>query len=204
MRTTRLMLCTLVGVVYFGSAQAEPAAPPPALVQPAPVDGVWTENKYAFTHLGFTSTYSCDGLADKLKKLLIYAGARPDVVASPAACSEGFGRPSKLARVDLKFYTLKPAASVAPAASGAAPVMVPGAWQTVQFSRLRPREFDSGDCELAEEFRDLLLPMFAARNVESRLTCIPHQVSGGGLSLGFESFMALPAPQPPAKGSAAP
>ncbi len=197
MRNNRLMLCTLLGVVYFGSSQADPASPPPAVALSAPADGVWTENKYAFTHLGFTSTYSCDGLADKLKKLLIYSGARADVVASPAACSEGFGRPSKLARVDLKFYTLKPAGTAAPAtpASAAAPV-VAGAWQAVQFSQLKPRELDSGDCELVEEFRDLLLPMFAARNVQSRLTCIPHQVSGGSLSLSFESFVALPQPQP--------
>ena len=28
--------------------------------------------------MGFTSTYSCDGLASKLKLLLIASGARPD------------------------------------------------------------------------------------------------------------------------------
>ena len=204
MKRTRLLLCTLVGVVYFGSLQAEPA-PDAAGASPAtPVDGVWIEQKASFTHLGFTSTYSCDGLADKLKRLLIVAGARPDVVANPVGCANGYGRPSKLARVDLKFYTLSPADLVppgTPVAAGAGGVVpVPGYWKAVQFAGLSPRDFGAGDCELVEEFRDVLLPKFTTRSVESQLMCVPHQVSGGGLRLGFESFVAVPQ----AKNAAAP
>ena len=40
--------------------------------------GVWQKHEYSFQFLGFTSTYSCDGLASKLKVLLIAAGARAD------------------------------------------------------------------------------------------------------------------------------
>ena len=115
MARTKLMLCALVGVVYFSSTGAQPPAAPEAAPQVEGVPGVWTEQHYSFTHLGFTSTYSCDGLADKLKRLLIIAGARADVVARPGGCSAGFGRPSKFASADLKFYTLKPADTVAPA-----------------------------------------------------------------------------------------
>ena len=40
--------------------------------------GVWQKHEYSFAYMGFTSTYSCDGLADKIKLLLITAGARQD------------------------------------------------------------------------------------------------------------------------------
>ena len=66
----------------------------------------------------------------------------------------------------------------------------------MQFAALMPRVLEPGDCELVEEFRDLLLPMFAVRNIDSNLTCVPHQVSAGGLRLGFETFVAAPAAAP--------
>jgi hypothetical protein len=80
--------------------------------------GVWQKHEYSFQFMGFTTTYSCDGLADKLKTLLIASGARSDAKARAGACASGFGRPDKFARADLTFYTLAPAGS-APAGSSA-------------------------------------------------------------------------------------
>jgi len=74
----------------------------------APEQGVWQKHEYNFAYMGFTSTYSCDGLADKLKLLLIAAGARKDAKSQPGACASGFGRPDKFARASLTFYTLAP------------------------------------------------------------------------------------------------
>src|SRR5579859_3894759 len=68
--------------------------------------GVWQKHEYSFVFLGFTSTYSCDGLADKIKLLLTAAGARNDSKSQPSVCANGFGRPDKFARADLTFYTL--------------------------------------------------------------------------------------------------
>lgn len=192
MRRTRLMLCVLAGVVYFGSAAAESAPPAAAPAATAPVDGVWTENRYSFTHLGFTSVYSCDGLASKLKVLLRAAGARADIVANPIGCAMGSGRPDRFARVDLRFYTLRPVAAGAPAADAPAPV--PGVWKAIRFDDRRPRDLEAGDCELLEEFRNVLLPLFATRAVDDGLRCVPHQVSAGGLGFGFEAFVAAPVP----------
>src|SRR3979490_174249 len=70
--------------------------------------GVWQKHEYSFVFMGFTSTYSCDGLADKIKVLLIDAGARHDAKSFPGACANGFGRPDKFARASLTFYTLAP------------------------------------------------------------------------------------------------
>jgi len=65
--------------------------------------------------MGFTSTYSCDGLADKIKLLLTAAGARQDSkICRPVPCAKRFGRPDKFARADLTFYTLAPSGTDTP------------------------------------------------------------------------------------------
>lgn len=147
--------------------------------------GTWQSHKYTFQFMGFTSTYSCDGLADKLRILLLAAGARADVKSVPGACASAFGRPDKFARADLTFYTLAPAS----AGTGGA---VKGIWRSVTFGAHQPHEIGLGDCELVEQFRQQLLPMFTTRNVVNNTSCIPHQESGSTIDLRFESFTAPP------------
>jgi hypothetical protein len=161
--------------------------------------GVWQKHEYSFQFMGFTTTYSCDGLADKLKTLLIASGARPDATARAGACASGFGRPDKFARADLTFYTLAPAGSVA---SDSKPV--DGIWIPVTIARYRPRELGTGDCELVEQFRSNVLGMFTTRNVASHTTCVPHQLSGSNIDLKFESFAAPPKAARPKRGATAP
>ena len=182
----RSVLAAILGGALFLStaAFADDSAP-------AGGPGTWQSHKYAFQFLGFTSTYSCDGLADKLKILLLAAGARADVKSVPGACASGFGRPDKFARADLTFYTL------APADSGTAAGGVQGVWRPVAFTAHQPRELGLGDCELTEQFRQLVLPMFATRNVGGNTTCIPYQESGSNIDLRFESFTAVPGKKHP-------
>jgi hypothetical protein len=177
--------CVTAILVSSVAAQAAVAAAAAA----APEPGIWQQHQYSFAFLGFTSTYSCDGLADKLKVLLLAAGARADVKSTPGACAAEFGRPDKFARADLSFYTLVPGGS----ATGAAATPVQGVWRSVDFEPHEPRELGIGDCELVEQFRDSVLPMFATRNLDSHTTCIPHEESGSTLALKFEAFAAAPA-----------
>jgi hypothetical protein len=158
----------------------------------AAVAGVWQEHKYSFVFMGFTSTYSCDGLASKLKLLLIAAGARADAKAVPGGCASGFGRVDKFARADLTFHTLVPAADAPPTAKGPS---VNGTWRPVALSRYSPRDLQLGDCELVEQFKSMVLPKFTTRNLVDQTTCVPHQLSGTSFNLSFESF-AAPAPGP--------
>ena len=180
-----LSSATLLSSVTMGDASS-----------PAPTHspGVWQKHQYSFQYMGFTSTYSCDGLADKLKVLLLAAGARADVKSEPGACASPYGRPDKFARADLTFYTLAPVP--ADAAIGANPV--DGMWRPVAFMTRSPRELQIGDCEVVEQFRNLVLPMFTTRNIENHTTCIPYQESGTLIDLRFESFAAVPAPLPAA------
>ena len=176
----------MLGALLLSSAAF---ADPPEAASPPPTPGVWQKHQFAFQFMGFTTTYSCDGLADKLKILLLAAGARSDVKSQPGACSAPYGRPDKFARADLTFYTLAPAADAAgDAAADAKPVN--GVWRKVSLASRSPRELQVGDCEAVDQFRTQVLPMFATRNVENRTTCIPYQESGTVIDLRFESFTA--------------
>jgi hypothetical protein len=172
------MLCALLA---SGSVFAD-AASPPAPTEP----GVWQKHQYSFAFLGFTTTYSCDGLASKLKILLIASGARSDAKSRPGACASGFGRPDKFARADLTFYTLAPVNNDKPADGPA----IDGLWRPVALAARKPRDLATGDCELVEQFKTNVLPMFTTRNIGSQTTCIPHQESGSVINLKFESFGA--------------
>ena len=152
-----------------------------------PEQGVWLKHEYSFQYFGFTTTYSCDGLASKLRMLLIAAGARADAKSISGACVRGFGNPDKLARANLKFYTLAPAGN----GKNASP-SIDGVWRSVAFADLSPREVGLGDCELIEQFRDKVLPMFTTRNVDSRMTCVPNQLSGSAINLQFEVLAGVP------------
>jgi hypothetical protein len=160
----------------------------PSLADDAPArqPGVWQKHEYSFEFLGFTSTYSCDGLADKISVLLLAAGARRDSKSYPGACANGFGSPDKFARAELTFYTL------APSGTDTSGKPVDGVWRPVVFADRSLRELTTGDCELVEQFRNNVLPMFTTRNVEDHTTCVPHQNSGSLISLRFESFAAAP------------
>ena len=171
---SRTLMCVLLA---SSSSFAHGAAPA------AHDTGAWRKHQYSFTFMGFTSTYSCDGLADKLKTLLIAAGARPDAKALAGPCSQGFGRPDKFARADLTFYTLPP-----PGSDKTEGQPVEGSWMPVAIGDRRPREIALGDCELVEQFKSSVLPMFTTRNVGYRTTCVPHQESGSFIDLRFETF----------------
>jgi hypothetical protein len=174
----------LCGALPGGVALADQPSP-----GSTPDPGIWQKHEYTFQFMGFTTTYSCDGLADKVKVLLIAAGARADSKSLPGVCSRSYGRPDKFAQANLTFYTLMPAGADlnanAPRASGM--------WRPVKFAVRSPRELALGDCELIEQFRALVLPMFSTRNIDNNTTCVPHQESGSVINLKFESFAAAPA-----------
>jgi len=175
-----------------GSTEAGNTAPgsaPTASASEPLAPGSWQKHQYSFQFMGFTSTYSCDGLADKLKVLLLAAGARADVKSQPGACAAGFGRPDKFARADLTFYTLAPLAADH-METGEKPVS--GRWRAIAFAYQSPRDLKIGDCEVVEQFRTNLLPMFTARNIVNQTTCIPYQESGSVINLKFEVFAPPP------------
>lgn len=177
---------TLAALTLLASSPASRAADePPAAANTAGASapGHWVDHKYRFQAMTFTSTYSCNGLMDKLRLILRTSGAR--VQSLMPLCSNGYGRPDRLAQVDVQFSTLQPESGSA--TSGAAPARSDGTWKHVQLASHRPYDLQNGDCELVDRFRAVLLPMFATRDVQSNLRCIPHQDTGP-FSLSFEVF----------------
>jgi hypothetical protein len=135
---------------------------------------VWKSQELTFTYVGFTSRYSCQGLLDKVADTLLALGARRDMAVTSYSCS-GMGRPEPFPGVRITVSTLTPAAE------GAAGGTVEARWKTINLAgpgKLRP-----GDCELAEQIRDNILPLFTTRNVKAQLECVPHQEPAGNIAL---------------------
>jgi hypothetical protein len=151
--------------------------------------GTWQNHETELDYMGFTTTYSCDGLQTKLELLLRQLGARQDAKVNAFGCDRGFGVPSRFARATLKFATLQPdtATATATAVAGASPA-VPGSWRQVELAPHRPFGLEDGDCELMEQFRDKVLPLFATRALQNRTQCVPHQDTGGPFSLQLQVF----------------
>ena len=173
----------------LGAALAATALPALSYADATSTAGIWQKHEYLFEFIGFTSTYSCDGLAGKLEVLLKVSGARKDAKARAGVCTSGVGRPDKFSQAHLVFYTLAPADG--PIAAPA----VAAVWQPVVLAEHRPQQVESGDCELVDQFQRSVLPMFTTRNVENHTTCVPHQISGSAIALKFESFVEMPSPQ---------
>jgi hypothetical protein len=178
-------LLAALSITASGMASAEP--------------GTWRSQKTELVYMGFTSIYSCDGLQGKLELLLRQLGARPDFKVNASGCGRGYGQPSRFARATLEFSSLQPAegdaaGSAAPDAAGQAGA-VDGTWRSLELSPHHPFDLQEGDCELMEQFRDKVLPLFATRGLQVHATCVPHQDTGGPFDLQMQVF----APLTPAK-----
>ena len=155
-------------------------------IAPPATLAAWQQHQYTFQFYGFTTTYSCNGLADKLKLLLIAAGARSDAKSTPGGCIRGFGEPDKFAQAYLTFYTLAPTPE-----KGAESARVAADWRAVTLAAHSPRDLAVGDCELVEQFHTYILPMFTTRNIDNHTTCVPNQDSGSIINLKFESLVPV-------------
>ncbi len=161
-------------------------------VSPGPREVVayWQKHEIEFTYMGFTTSYSCDGLRDKMKLLLRASGARPDFRVTTRGCTVPSGRVERFPRVRLVFHT--PSLPGPEARDVGEPVLA--RWRAVSLTRKQPRDLELGDCELVEQFRDRVLPAFTTRGLVSDIHCIPHQLSGTNFRLSFEVLEGLPAP----------
>jgi hypothetical protein len=160
-------------VLLVASVQAAQTSPP----APAPGEGqsaVWTQKELTFVYLGFTTHYSCDGLADKVRGVLLDLGAeKKGLKVQELGCSSPYGRPDPFPGVRVKMRVLAPVASD----SDDKQAPVAAHWKPLDLKLRDSFSIDSGECELVEQIRDKILPLFATRNVDLKSNCIPHQAS---------------------------
>jgi hypothetical protein len=131
---------------------------------------VWQHHEIKFTYIGLSTSYSCDGLQQDIRALLLYFGARKDLKVSASGCPS-LTDISRSAFVDADFYAL------APATHGADSNTLAAAWSELEVSPRHPNFMDSGNCELVEQLKDSLLNTFALRDVDYRTDCFPHEVN---------------------------
>src|SRR5579872_1031448 len=137
-----------------GLAAAAPAASEPQ-------SAVWTQKELTFVYQGFTTRYSCDGLRDKLRDVLLDLGARKkDLQIHATGCTSATGRPDPFPGIRAKISVLTPAAGSADEKPVAAH------WQPLDLKLKNSYFVDSGECELVEQIKAHILPLFAVRKVE--------------------------------------
>ena len=152
---------------------------------------VWTPKEASFTYMGFTTKYSCEGLVGKVKSVLLSLGAqREGLTVYGTGCAVSAGRPAPLPGVKVRMKVLVPAAE-----GNATGDTVPAHWKPVQVQLNSDPLGEAGECELVEQIRQKLLPLFSTRDVEFKPTCVPHQLNPGGTRLRAQVLMADEAPR---------
>jgi hypothetical protein len=151
------------------------------------VSGTWEHHHATLNYYGITALYSCDGLEQNIRSLLLYLGARKDAAVSARGCPRGSSVPSNIAIVDIDFYSLSPSAE----AEGAN--IVQARWTPVTVNPTRPYYMGRGDCELIYELKEILSKNFSLRELNYQTNCVPHQITLDAFSIQAEALKALPA-----------
>jgi len=161
----------------------------PTRAADATAPAAWQRHEMEFVYLGFTTRYSCEGLRDKLRALLLASGARPGMEVKIRGCPANPGEVTEFPRVHMVFHAAAIAADGE--ARGAEPVSA--GWKQVTLASRQPVALEAGDCELVEQFRDRVLPAFVTRGLEGEVHCVPHRISGSSYRLRFESLQGAAA-----------
>jgi hypothetical protein len=172
-----------VAVLTGASAWANPQSEPSA--GSGRESAVWAPKELNFVYQGFTTNYSCDGLQDKMKRVLLKLGARADIQVRGFGCTRLVG-PDPFAGVRIRMNVLQTAGKQGGQA-------VPAHWKVVDLlADLDDRDpvDAAGDCELVEQIKQKVLPLFATRNVDYSATCVPRQLLVGATRLKAEVLVA--------------
>ncbi len=150
----------------------------------------WTKKKIFFIYEGIMTTYSCEGLTEDVRHVLLELGARKsDMDVRETGCPGVFNAQSQHPAVAGTFYVLEPVPSEQPESPSAAAGTVDAHWQPVTVDLAKPGRNVNGQCELLEQFKARVLPLFATRDVKYESTCSPRQEIVGGTSLRVKVLM---------------
>jgi hypothetical protein len=158
MRTRLLMLVAAVGLaasVTAGAAESTDASA-------APASAKWVARQLHFMYSPVaprfvTTHYSCDGLQDQMTAILRQLGASGDLVVRSVGCTRASG-PEPFPGVDARFSVLEPIASAHPGAANSPTVAA--RWEKVTFK-------PDTSCQLLDQVKRNVLPLFATRNVKA-------------------------------------
>ena len=180
----RFRTLSLAALLIGTAASPVPATDPPAAS--AHELAVWVPMELTFPYRQFTTQYSCSGLEQRVKKLLLELGARADLEVRGYGCTKLTG-PDPLAGVKIRMNVLEPA--------GARPGL--GAhWKRVDLLHDRETLEAAADCELIEQVAQKILPLFTVRNVDYNATCQARNLLPGSTRLKADVLVAHQRPPP--------
>jgi hypothetical protein len=169
----------------FGLTMSAWSAAPSVTGNPLPA--VWKERHIQFSYAGRTSRYSCDGLQEKIRALLLEMGARRDLKIDAGGCEE------PAASLQLVFSApALPEPAAKPLHRGDLSA-VDARFETFTLTNdVAFRNFGIADCELVEEFTRQVLPKLETRDIQQDITCVPYQASGSRYFVRGEVLRNLP------------
>ena len=144
---------------------------------------VWVQKEVNFRYVGFTTKYSCDGLRDRMRRILLQLGAREDLRMAGYGCA-GVNAPETSPGVRIVMHVLQP-----PAGSTSGQT-VAAHWKTVDLLSDRDLLDAARDCELISQVDRDVLPLFAARHVDYSATCSAYTPLVGGTRLKADVMVA--------------
>jgi len=186
-----VLLATLAAGSGFTLATAADSAAVPELSAAAPA-ARWVERKLDYTYMGFTAKFSCDGLRDDVRDVLLALGARKqDLKVQSRGCTRLEGV-EHFPGVSAHFSVLVPVTpdDIGKVGTGTANATQ---WKTVDLVRLTGSGRDSAPCELLEQLKAKALPLFTSRNLKFNSSCVPHEEHVGEIQFAVDVLQALPA-----------
>jgi hypothetical protein len=174
----------------LAAALAFAAAPALALAA-APTDApealaVWVPKQLTFLYGGFTTKYTCDGLRQKVRDILLQLGARDDLKVTSFGCTR-VNAPETSPGVRIEMHVLQ-------LAGASTAQTVPAHWRTVNVLAGQTPVTASLDCELISQLRRDVLPAFGPRQIDYSAVCSAYQPIAGGTRLKAEVLVADAAP----------
>jgi len=161
----------------------------PAADMGGPLPAVWKEQHLGFSYAGRTSHYSCDGLREKMRAMLLEMGARRDLKVSGLGCS------STSPGLRLEFSSPVLPDSAARPRRARHLIAVAARFEKFVLTSDAFRNFGIADCELVEDFSRQILPKLATRGVQADITCLPYQKRGSRYVVRGEILRSLPRDQ---------
>jgi len=206
------LLLSLLLAAAAGAAENQPDPDAPT------VQALWKEQEISFYYQSFTTFYSCDSLADKVKRLLIELGADPQLKARSGGC-EGGNTIARMPTVRIKLSSPVEVTTEVlsdlernrskreltarvrgerPKGTEAAD-QFPAYWKRISLSK-GSLDLQPGDCELIDQLKRKVLPKLAVRVVKDDIHCSPNQLTLGQPRLEIEALTKVPEPKDAAEG----
>jgi hypothetical protein len=160
-----------------------------------PISAVWKEQHLNFFYKGQTSRYSCMGLRDKVRAMLLDLGARRDLDVTALGC----GQPN----AQVRLAALGPSLNIVfsapafpdPRVKPSRPGDLASAQARFESFTLAAdvfRNLGAADCELVEDFARQILPKLVTRDLKHDIACVPFQQSGGRFLVRGQVLKSLP------------